>query len=228
MDRRFLLLFGFVLLCLCAPLCGLLLPIYSTGAANRAERLTPVPAAVLEDSQPGQEVMVEGRVSSLNPAQYGPFVAYVREERQVNVDKGTPVAGSWKEVERVTPPLLLELPDGPVQIENRSYNLVGARTVEKPGSGLYRYTDSRYSGIEAGDHVMAIGSVVAAAERPQIYAEFVYRGSRAQYIGGQRSAVLFGIVGGIVLAVAGGALVAWGLAGGLVPRWPWPIRWPLG
>jgi hypothetical protein len=222
MGKRFLFfLFGFFLLCLAAPMCGLLIPYTATRDANRVERLTPVPASVLVDGEPGREVLVEGRVSSQNPARYDSFVAYVREEREVDTnDEGTPEPGNWKVVERVTPPLLLELADGLVQIENSSYNLQGGRTVERRS---FWDQEIRYRGIEAGDHVIVVGTLFSTAERPQISAEFIYRGTQAQYISGQRSMAVIGLVGGIVSAVVGGILILWGLASRLFSLRPWPL-----
>jgi hypothetical protein len=221
MDKRFFLFFGVPLLCLVAPMCGLLIPYTATRDANRVERLTPAPVSILVDGEPGREVLVEGRVSSRNPARYGSYVAYIREEREINTnDEGTTTTGSWRVVERVTPPLLLELSDGLVQIENSGYDLRGGKTVEK--KSLWEQ-EIRYSGIEAGDHVIAVGVLFAADEPPQISAEYVYRGTQAQYVSGQRTMVVIGIVAGIVFAVAGIILILWGLVSWLRPRWRWPI-----
>jgi hypothetical protein len=123
-------------------------------------------------------------------------------------------------VERVTPPLLLELADGLVQIENSSYNLQGGRTVERQS---FWDQEIRYRGIEAGDHVIAVGTLFSTAEPPQVSAEFIYRGTRAQYISGQRSMAVIGLVGGIVSAVVGGVLILWGLASRLFSLRPWPL-----
>jgi hypothetical protein len=219
-KRPFLFFFGFFFLCLAAPMCGLLIPYTANSSANRVERLTPLPVAILEDSERGREVLVEGRVSSRNPAQYESFVAYVREEREVETnDEGTPTAGSWEETRRVTPPLLLELSDGLVQIGNNDYNLGNARTVER--RSFLEDREIRYKGFEAHDQVIAVGSLFSTAEQPQINAEFIHRGTQASYVASNRQAATMGCVGGVVSAVVGGGLVLWGLATRLFPRRPW-------
>jgi hypothetical protein len=224
-ERKFLPILGVFFVC-GSLLCGSLTWYSSNRAASRVERLTPVPVGVLEDSQPGLEVLVEGRVSSRNPVQYWPhgFVAYIREGREIYTnDKGTRTTGSWTVRERVTPPLLLELPDGLVQIGNSSYNLGNATTIEEQPS-FGRESDIRYRGLKASDHVIAVGALFSTDARPQIDAEFIALGTQAEYIAGQRTGGVIICVFSVVVAIVGGVLIFWGLVGGLRPRWPWFIR----
>ena len=219
-KRKFFPILGVLFVC-GALSCGLLTWYSSTRAANQVKGLTPVTVAALTDSQPGYEVLVEGHVSSRNPVQpLSPgFAAYIREEREIHTDdEGTPEPGSWFERQRVTPPLLLELSDGLVQIENDDYDLENGRTIEDEPSFFDRYSDTRYKGIEIGDAVIAVGVVGADAEPPQIKADFIARGTQASYIASQRSAGVIFFVISVVVAVVGGIFIFWDRVSGLLSR----------
>jgi len=205
-----------------ALLCGLLTWYSSTRAANRVKGLTPITVATLTDSQPGRQVLVEGHVSSRNPVQseFLGFVAYIREEREIHTDdEGTPSPGSWSVSGRVTPPLLLELSDGLVQVENDDYDLENGTTIEEEPSSFDRYSDTRYKGIGIGDAVIAVGVVGVDAEPPQIKADFIARGTQASYVASQRSAGVIFFVISVVVAVVGGVFIMWDRVSGYLPRW---------
>jgi hypothetical protein len=220
-SRKFLPVFGVIFVC-GALLCGGLTWYSSIRAANRVKGLTPVTTvAALTDSQPGRQVLVEGYVSSHNPVQLESlgFVAYIREGREIHTDdKGTPAPGSWSVRERVTPPLLLELSDGLVQIENDDYDLENGRTSEGETSFSGRYSDTRYKGIEVGDAVIAVGVVGEGAERPPIKADFIARGTQASYVASQRSGGIIFFVISVVVAVVGGIFLMWDRVIGLFSR----------
>ena len=104
------------LLSMCGAHACRLVGLYSSiSAANRAKDLTPVTAAGLRETEPGQDALVEARVRDRNAVKPHGFVAYVHEWREFD-EEGE--AGSCKEDTRLTPPLLLELPDGLVQVGN--------------------------------------------------------------------------------------------------------------
>lgn len=220
-KRKYLPIFGVLFVC-GALLCGLVTWYSSTRAANRVKGLTLVTTvAALGDGQPGREVLVEGHVSSRNPVQpLSPgFVAYIREEREISIkDDGTRTPGSWSVRRQVTPPLLLELSDGLVQVENDDYDLENGRTIEEEPSSFDRYSDTRYKGIEIGDAIIAVGVVVEDTERPQIKADFIARGTQASYVAGQRSAGVIFFVISIVVAAVGGIFIMWDRVSGLLPR----------
>ena len=201
-----------------ALLCGLVTLYSSIRAANRVARLTPVTLAELATSQPGQEVLVEGQVSGENPLRstsYG-FVAYLREEREIENDEGTPDPGSWSVHERVTPPLLLSLSGSLVQIANDDYELLDAETIEE-GPGLDRYSGTRYKGLKIGAPVIAVGIVAAGREAPSIEAEFIARGTQASYIARRRSGSIVFCVGSLLVAVLGGLVLLRDRVGRLLP-----------
>jgi hypothetical protein len=178
-------------------------PAYAASAA-RAERLQPVSAAALADSAPGREVLLEGRVSDRTPAVYRSFVAYVREEYrsdQLNLSGGDD-SPRWEVVERVTPPLVVALPDGEARIANDNYVFdTTAFTVREAEPTLTKgAVQSR--GYRAGDPVLAVGTVVDAGGERAIDAEFVYAGTRAAYIAEMRRLASRSLpIGGVLLVV---------------------------
>ncbi len=199
-------------------LCGLIGLYVNVGGALEVSRLSPVTVATLrgEAVSPGDEVLVEGYISSENEIVYpeASFVAYLYERRRISRDdNGQPKPEAWRLRDKVTPPLLLTLPDGAVQIENDDYRIEGAHVIEGaeiwvPGSHL-RYTTTRYRGLVVGDPVIAVGKVRSQGTVPRIEAEFVSRGTREAYIAGHRTGGLISCVGSTIVALIGGAVLFW-------------------
>jgi hypothetical protein len=179
--------------------------------AARIESLSPLTAATLAERPAGQESLIEGRISERNPVHFRSFVAYIRYEYQGRDDDGD---AKWSEDDRVTPPLLLDLPGGRVQLANDDYGLPGRRVIwqSEPSltwnSGSGEGTKS-YEGFERGNPVLAVGVVVEGATGREFRAEWLYGGTRAGYIGEQRSSakiarwvgLIFMAVGAIVFSV---------------------------
>jgi hypothetical protein len=187
-------------------LCGLLALIVSNRAANRVEGLQPVGAAALMSSPPGTEVLIEAHLSDENPVLLEPyrFVVYVREGRSVRDDEGTWETGSWSQQEQVTPPLLLDLTGSVVQIENDDYKLQDAHSVEA-GGVAGEPSDTRFTGLRAGEPVLVVGTVLGGKEVGRVQAEFVAGGTQASYVAGQRSAGWIFGAASLVVALLGGA-----------------------
>jgi hypothetical protein len=157
--------------------------------------------------------LVEGHISSRNAVRSHDFVAYIRERRAVDEDN----AGSWSVSERVTPPLLLELPDGLVRIENDDYELQDTHIIE--GERAFgEPSTTRYKGFAVGDPVVAVGVLTSRAELPQIEADFVARGTRESYIARRRSGGAIFCIGSIVVAALGGLILMWDRVSELVSR----------
>lgn len=203
-NRKFLPFFGLLFVC-GALLCGLLTFYSSIRASNRVRRLAAVTAALLESTRVGTEVLLEGRLSDRNPVQSHGFVAYVHEWRQID-EEGDP--GSWSVFAQVTPPLLLKLPGGLVQVGNDDYDLEDAHTVEEE-EAFDEPSTNRYKGLAAGDPVIVVGVVVAGPEHPQVEADFIARGTRASYIARRRTGGFLFCVSSIVVAVVGGVILLW-------------------
>lgn len=176
----------------------------SRAAAERAERLAPRNVAQLARATPGDTLLVEGRVSERNPAQFRDFVAYVREEYRGDDEDGD---AQWVQDEAVTPPLILELTDDSVLLDG-GYSIEAPRTVWQETqtlrwNGFSGEGTKRYRGVRAGDTLMVIGVVARGAEMPQLRPEVVYGGTRDQYIAAQQSAAAFLPWLGAIFAIVG-------------------------
>lgn len=148
----------------------------------RAEQLAPVSAEALLDSSPGREVLLEGRISANNPTLYRNFVAYVREEYRDEFFDGD-TTQRWVEVERATPPLLITVAGGDVRLANDDYTFdTTAVTIEEVAPTVTRGA-VQARGYMANNPVVAIGHVV---EDGTVKAEFLYSGSRADYVAEMR------------------------------------------
>ena len=182
--------------------------------AARAERLQPLTVATLDDSQPGREALIEGRISDRNPALFQEFVAYIREEYRGSDDQDRE---KWEEDERRTPALLIEVVDGNVQLTDGRYVLDNPPHTwyesqsSRAWNGLTGEGTKRYRGFQAGDAALAIGTLVAGPEGLELQAERIYGGTRSSYIADRQQTALwmprigaiFGLIGAAI-AVAGG------------------------
>lgn len=201
-------------------LCGLTGLCVNSGQAIKVSRLSPVSASALAGGavEVGGEVLVEGYIGEENEVVYpqGEFVAYLYKRRRISVnDDGQPKPERWRKWEQVTPPLLLDLADGKVQVENDDYAIENLRVVEGPemrvaGSQSHiKYSITRYEGIAVGDPVIAVGTLMAGGEVPRIEAEFVARGTREEYIAGHRAGGIASCVGSAIVGVVGGFILLW-------------------
>jgi hypothetical protein len=198
--------------CAGVALLGGLTPYFDRERA-RVERLQPLSAAELAGSPPGREVLIEGRISRSNQARFREFVAYrqdVYNGRRCEDNNRTCL-----EFERlVAPPLLLEVPDGRVQLANEGYAL-RRPTVHWHD---YDYTPRRdpttgepsrsYRGLAVGDVVVVVGTVAATGGGPAIAAEWVAGGTRAEYLASVREPAAdvfrFGVMSiGVTILMAG-------------------------
>ncbi len=197
---------------------GVVAPRATGQEITRVERLPPFAVGDLREQPVGAEVLVEGRVSDRMPAAFRSYVAYAREEyrgRERTGNRGQ----RWVEDERVTPPLVVELSSGQVQIANDDYHF-GNTPVSWQESKVLTWNSAinegtkRYRGLERGGDVVVIGTLVGD-DSGAIAAEVVASGTRADYIAAaRRSATIFtalggalGLVGGLILAGTGWWLV---------------------
>lgn len=144
-----------------------LLPRLAGGGEARVRDVAPMSASELRDSPAGAPVVVEGVVSLQNETRYRSLVAY---RRLVSI-KGPDGQSHPVEEDRVSPPLLIELADGPVQLEG------GYRLEETTrGWSTPQYT---YAGFDQGNEVLVVGERTAAGT---IKAEIVAGGTRDSYL----------------------------------------------
>ncbi|MCS6841092.1 MAG: hypothetical protein NZ699_02550 [Roseiflexus sp.] len=193
---------------------GVILGILARDAHQSAERvahLSPATARDVEQGVIGAEVLVEGVIDQRNPTSVHDFVAYVRLEYRGQDDEGEEIG---TEDERWTPPLIIRVADGIVQIANDTdlpvLSPVRWRESDHPqwisGKGT-----KQYLGFRAGNPVMAIGRIVDGREGRAIEAEFVSGSRRNQYIAHQRETSLITIVVGLIAGGVGMAMILSGV-----------------
>ena len=188
-----LLLIGSLGLC-CGLFSGVLFPRLFDADVARVQALAPLSYAAFEDGTPGRAALLEGRLSARNPASPEGFVIYTRSVAGLDRD-GKRV---WRELERVQPPLLLELPGGVARVVG-DYNLNGI--MERVGDDL-----TQIEGLRAGASVMAVGTLVQGQEGVELQADLVAAGTRAAFLASNRAAALFFSIFGWAL-IGGGALL---------------------
>jgi hypothetical protein len=165
--------------------------------APRAQQLQALSAEQVQASSPGATVLVEGRISGDNSAQYRDFVAY-RLERAG--ERASYVPYDW-----VRPPLLLELHDGLVRIVD-DYKILHPTVQQSYAPQEADDYTYRIRGFEAGNPAVAIGTTQAgAAGGIEVKSTFLYGGTRAEFIARQQRAILVvewlapGLIGGGLL-----------------------------
>lgn len=184
-------------------------------AATRVERMSPLTAATLAESPAGQEGLIEGRVSERNPVQFRLFVAYVRYEYR-GQDNDNDNESKWVEDERVTPALLLDLPGGRVQLTNSNYGLEG-RLVKWQSDPTLTWNSwsgegtKSYQGLERGNPVLALGTVVEGPTGREFQAEWLYGGAHATYLDDQRTSAQITRWVGLAFLVVGGIIFGLGI-----------------
>ena len=146
-------------------------------------------------------MLIEGQISARTPTRFRTFVAYMLEQHVLDAD----LSDRWVPAGRVTPPLWIDLPDGQAQVINGAYQLVNPlATWLQPGTQTSNPV--RYSGVEVGSRVVAIGIAVPGAEGVALFANVVSGGTRSDYLAAQGGAAALPIL-------VGGTLVLTALAG---------------
>jgi hypothetical protein len=166
--------------------------------AAHLERLPVMTGRLLANSPPGREVIVEGRISNNMQPEYENFVTYVEKHRQRNSDGNL----SWVTEREFTPPLLVDTSEGRVRIEKD--RTTSYYTFVEPAYTTFSESDERrYSGFRRDDLIMALGEVEKGIDGMVLDAEFVYGGTRNQYIERQRiNATAFFWISSILLVMA--------------------------
>jgi hypothetical protein len=211
-GSAFVLLFGLIFLGV-GVWVGVIGPQDLNREIARVEQLDLVSAAGLSDRAPGTELLVEGVVSDRNRVIFRDMVAYESQEYRGEDDEGDPV---WADDVFDTPPLRIDLADGPAQIANADYTLsslpISFQESEKLSWSLFSGNGTkRYRGLRHGDAVLAIGSVVAGSEGAAIQAKQIALGTRASYLASERDRAAAMPWTSIPFAVIGIVMVGFGI-----------------
>jgi hypothetical protein len=165
----------------------------------RIEGLAVSGAVALDHAAAGREVLLEGRISTAQPALFRDFVAYDRLERR-RTEKGTE---SWSRKELRRPSLLISLADGTTRVVNDTYDLPSS-TASWLESRSTNYIETEYRGLVAGDAVVIVGRTAPGG----IEAEFVTPGTRNAYLQALAEGRVASFWLGGALSGIGAALVA--------------------
>jgi hypothetical protein len=189
--------------------------------AGQAEALPVLDASTLGEKSPGEAVLVAGKLASDNPVRFRRYVAYLHFEPYRDTSGSSPRT-RWRVRERVTPSLLVETGSGRVRIRNEDYQLGAATGQDERGEGGWDpsrpSTGSQwYTGFEAGQDVVVLGSLASGGATPELNATRVFGGTKAELVASARSSARFFQIASWVLALVCAAVLL-----GLV----WPFLSP--
>ncbi|MFP2903927.1 hypothetical protein ACLESD_02400 [Pyxidicoccus sp. 3LFB2] len=194
--------------------------------AGQAEALSVETAATLGRRQPGEAVLVTGRLAGGNPVLFRRYVAYLHYEPYRDTS-GSSARTRWRVKERFTPALLLEDGSGQVRIRNEDYQL-GAATKE-PGElderGPTSWKDEKdegawdpstpstgsqwFTGFEAGQEVVVLGTLAQGGTAPEVNATRVFGGTQEELVASaKRSAFFFQLAAGVLALVCAASVLA--------------------
>lgn len=159
-------------------------------AGQEADRLAGIPVldlAALRAASPGAIAVIEGRIAERNPLQHQTLVAFIQEQYQGEDCDDDGCDAIWREQQRATPPLWLDLPGGRAQIINDGYYMQNPTAGWESTPNRIAYKTIRYQGFEINDQVFAEGRVAPATdEAPAFEATFLSGGTQAWRIADQR------------------------------------------
>lgn len=193
---------------LCLVAFGIVLFIVSFWFIYETNRITSLPVlsqAMLSDSRPGREAVVEGQIRSSRSG----LIAYWHERRIVrehrNEDGDIEERIIWKMGRVVTPPLSIQTARGIARIRGGSgTNAYKLYNTKQSQTG----PDDRYYGFRANDMVMAVGVVAQGSGGMVLNAEFVYGGTQESYAQSQGTIGILFFLGGIAALAAGGVVLS--------------------
>ncbi len=184
------------------------LPRWVDAERAQIEALPVTSAGALADTPSGRMVLIEGRIAPSQPLLFREFVAFVREEMDVQRR-----SQQWREIGRETPLLRLRLPDGEVLVRNTNYDVRNPPT-SWDDSMLLTRGSTRYRGFEAGQAVLVLGDATPGG----VTAIFISAGTRAEYLAGRDESLAVARVIGAALALIGACVFSGGLLLGR-PLW---------
>lgn len=179
--------------------------------ATVAEQLPSLSAANLEDATQGQRMMLEGKVSELNPQLNGAFVAYIHEAYKSSLNIWGNTQPEWQTVEQNTPALWISVSDGDIRLANEDYLIDRTATTREDSAPTITDGATRTRGFVLNDPILAIGVVDETGDQRTFKADLVYAGNRAEYVADLRSAAERSMPIGIVMLLIGGVVLWLGI-----------------
>jgi hypothetical protein len=169
----------------------------------RLEAIRRVSAVSLDDTAPGAQVALDGRISARNPELAAAMVAYDCTVARTDSDDETVI----ETVSQAHPTLLIETPSGVVEV--RGWYVLDAMPWQSHGA------DCAYAGLRRGDAVAVFGVAARGSEGNVIDAERIVGMALDAYIARERRAaeglpILSVMLGGMGLLFAGlGGALLW-------------------
>lgn len=166
------------------------------GNADRLIHLQP-----LSVTAPGGAAFVEGRISERTPTVHRQFVAYLLEVYYRSGPEHR-ARSHWVEVNRETPPLLIETRGSLARVSNDDYHIETTDITVEEAPPTFTRGAVQSRGFVKGSPVLAVGAAVSTEE---LVAEFLYAGTRDEYLAYLRRDVQVGLRwgGGLLLAGIG-------------------------
>jgi hypothetical protein len=137
---------------------------------SRASHMPLLSAATLQLAEPDSEIVLEGQIGEGSQPQFRSFVAYVRETFVFKQ--------GWSVQDRITPQLIITVPDGELRVINTDYSLLQRTLPVEWRPEFQRFSASeQYRGLVVGSHVTLFGAVKQDETGRAIQAEYVAGGS---------------------------------------------------
>ena len=181
---------------------------FSIDANREIEQQKQLPILTIAQivyTPPGTEAVIEGYIAERNPLHGQSFVAYTRSRYQGerctdSNDNNRTCTSIWNNIEQLTPPLWLDLPDGRTQLANDNYQMQSPPEMWLSTDTLVEDETIRYQGFKLNSPVFALGTITATASGPAFSAEFIYGGSRQDFFDNWQDTAFSFIWGGAIFA----------------------------
>lgn len=191
---------------------GFLWGYFNTQSVITLAQQTPLVAANQLVKIPADTtVAIEGRVSERNTSHKGLVVYTIFQYRgyECDDDDSNDCEEVWLQIERETPTIWLDLPDGRVRVGNNDYWAYHEPKMWQTTADLIAMETLEYRGFPMGSPVFAIGRV-NTKDGVAVNIDFLYGGNREEYLANQTTdatvfllmGAIFGIIGLIFVAGA--------------------------
>lgn len=148
---------------------------------RQLEQLQPMSAAT-----PGQAAFIEGVVSNRNRIVHRQFAVYLREEY-----RSSGRTSQWVKVAHHTPPLLIEANGQTIRVLNNNYALEETDVTVEEAAPTFSQGAVQTRGFVVGSPVLTVGTVTENGK--EFVAEFLYAGTRDEFIAHLNQEVHFGL-----------------------------------
>jgi hypothetical protein len=203
--------------------------------ARHVERLPEMVAEDVAAAEPGDEVLITGRLEDNPVIAEGRFVAYTRDTWQVTVptpssqadSQGGKPTGQWKTVERVVPDLTLSVNGRTVEILRARGAAMSGPLHERLDRAYFSYREAEYHGemlaegserlrgFHNGDLVTVLG---VRASGGGVIPDELFAGDRVAFVEGEKKAAQGLLICGLCMMGVAPIVVVGGIVSALLGR----------